>query len=141
MVTSNGQKIKDLVALGAILVVYVGLAYAGMPCPIRYFTGISCAGCGMTRAWSAFLHGDPAAAFRCHPLFPLPAVAIMLWLLHHRIPVRLYRVLMLGIVLLFLTVYGWRLLDTQEDIVVFDPVNGMILRSLRLLCKGLASSG
>ena len=32
-------------------------------CPFRFFFGISCPGCGMTRAWLAFFTGDVARAF------------------------------------------------------------------------------
>lgn len=135
MVKGYKPAIKDALALCVIVAVYVGLAYAGMPCPIRFFTGISCAGCGMTRAWSALLHGDPTAAFRFHPLFPLPPAAALLWLLQRRLPVKLYRGLMLGIALLFLAVYGLRLLDPQDGIVVFDPANGVLLRGLRFFYK------
>lgn len=38
-------------------------------CPFRFFFGISCPGCGMTRALLAALRLDFAAAFSYHPLF------------------------------------------------------------------------
>ena len=46
----------------------------GVTCPILYFTGISCAGCGMSRAWMCLLHLDFAGAFYYHPLFWIPGV-------------------------------------------------------------------
>ena len=57
----------------------------GLPtlCPFRRVTGLDCPGCGMTRALSALLHGDPDAAAAHHPLvlvaLPL-AVGALLWL-------------------------------------------------------------
>lgn len=40
-------------------------------CPFRFFFGISCPGCGMTRALLAALRLDFAAAFSYHPVvFP-----------------------------------------------------------------------
>ena len=39
--------------LGAVLAVvllYGGMEALGVTCPIRFFTGVSCAGCGMSRA-------------------------------------------------------------------------------------------
>lgn len=40
-------------------------------CPFQFFFGVSCPGCGMTRAFIALLHLDIVGAFRYHPLFPL----------------------------------------------------------------------
>lgn len=41
----------------------------GNGCPFRNLTGIPCPGCGMSRAWLAFLRLDILAAFRFHPMF------------------------------------------------------------------------
>ena len=38
------------------------------PCVFRSFTGIPCPTCGTTRAATAFLHGNLAAAFTANPL-------------------------------------------------------------------------
>jgi hypothetical protein len=78
-----------LVALGVL-----GLAYsavllrengpAGVPwlpgCTIRSVTGLDCAGCGMTRATHALLHGRIMEAFRFNPvgLVLLPAALVAL---------------------------------------------------------------
>lgn len=40
-----------------------------LPCPFFALTGLPCATCGMTRAWSAVFHGNLSAAFALHPLF------------------------------------------------------------------------
>ncbi len=58
--------------LGAILGIalfYLLLESLGITCPIKFCTGISCAGCGMSRAWLALLRGDLGAAVSFHPLF------------------------------------------------------------------------
>ena len=49
---------KDLRALGGIVLFYVVIESLGVTCPILYLTGISCAGCGMSRAWLSLLRGD-----------------------------------------------------------------------------------
>ena len=41
----------------------------GVPCVYRHFLGIQCPGCGMTRAWTAILHLDFAAAFGYNFMF------------------------------------------------------------------------
>jgi len=45
------------------------LWFSGIHCVFRYFLGIVCPGCGMTRAAIAVLHLDFASAFRFHPMF------------------------------------------------------------------------
>lgn len=37
-------------------------------CPLRWLTGLFCAGCGSTRALHALLHGDVGKAFAFNPL-------------------------------------------------------------------------
>ena len=59
---------KDISAIAAIVLVYLMYFAVGIRCPIKFLTGISCAGCGMTRAWWFFLHGDLRKAFYYHPL-------------------------------------------------------------------------
>ena len=64
-------------------------------CALRRVAGISCPGCGMTRALGALARGDLAAAVVLHPLaipLVLEAAALWLlagWLLWHRRPLRL----------------------------------------------------
>jgi len=38
------------------------------PCPLRYFTGLYCPGCGSLRAMHALLHGDLRQAFAMNSL-------------------------------------------------------------------------
>ncbi len=42
-----------------------------IPCPIKHLTGLSCAGCGMTRALMSALTLDLRGAFSYHPLWIL----------------------------------------------------------------------
>ena len=64
---------EEIAALAVIAVFYMVLQGLGISCPIKFVTGISCAGCGMTRAWKVLLfHGDFRQAFYYHPLFLLP---------------------------------------------------------------------
>ncbi|MDQ2947201.1 MAG: DUF2752 domain-containing protein [Acidobacteriota bacterium] len=48
-------------------------------CPFKRYLGIECFGCGMTRALSAFLHGNirDAIAYNRGVLFTLPLLALM----------------------------------------------------------------
>lgn len=72
---------EEIAALAVIAVSYMILQGLGISCPIKFVTGISCAGCGMTRAWKALLfHGDFRQAFYYHPLFLLPVGFLALYL-------------------------------------------------------------
>lgn len=72
----GGAKRLVPLALGGALIV---LWYAFFGCPIRYFTGVSCPGCGVTRAWMCAVQLHFTCAFYYHPLFFLapPLVAVL----------------------------------------------------------------
>lgn len=50
-------------------------------CPFARLLGISCPGCGLTRAWLCFLQGRWQQAMAYHALF-LPAPPFLLWVIH-----------------------------------------------------------
>ncbi|MBS6194650.1 MAG: DUF2752 domain-containing protein [Clostridiales bacterium] len=102
-------------------------------CPLLYLTGISCPGCGMTRAWISVLHLDFAQAFACHPLFPTAPLFALVFLFEDRIDFRKYRWAVVLTAVLFFLVYFIRLIWIPNDIVVFEPENGQIYRTLQNL--------
>ena len=72
---------KELIcAVTAVVVLYMAMESIGITCPIKFITGISCAGCGMSRAWLAFLQLDMAKAFAYHPLFWLVPITVIVLL-------------------------------------------------------------
>ena len=119
---------KDWV-LPALAVVgfYLLLAAVGIGCPIKFVTGISCAGCGMTRAWLALLRLDLRTAFEYHPLFWLPPVALIIFVLKGKIPPKMYKLLLFTIVLLFGIIYLYRMIG-GDQIVIFEPKEGIFFR-------------
>lgn len=73
------RRLLDPWLIGAVVVIVAWYLWKG--CPIRYFTGIACPGCGMTRAAWALLQLDFATAFHWHPLiFLMPPLAVLLFL-------------------------------------------------------------
>ncbi|MCI9352747.1 MAG: DUF2752 domain-containing protein [Lawsonibacter sp.] len=50
-------------------------------CPVYRCFGVTCPGCGLTRAWLCFLRGDWPGAIRWHLLF-LPAPLFILLFAH-----------------------------------------------------------
>lgn len=116
---------------GALLAVFLlyGMMYlAGITCPIKYITGVSCAGCGMTRAYLALLRLDIVGAFHYHPLFCLVPVAGMLFLFRNRISRKCYRFLWVLIALVYVIVYLYRMFDIGDTVVVFRPQDGIVFR-------------
>ena len=114
--------------VGGIVLFYVVIESLGITCPILYLTGISCACCGMSRAWIALLSGKIGLAFFYHPLFWVPPLILIGLLFWKRIPKRGQIGLIIGVCILFLVVYGVRLLDPADEIVVCRPKEGLIYR-------------
>lgn len=127
---------KDWSAFAGIALLYIVLETLGITCPIRFLTGISCAGCGMSRAWLSLLRLDLAEALHYHPLFWLPVPAAALLLFRGRIPARVFSVGMGLCGALFIAVYFIRL-GLPGDVVVFDPSHGFLGRLLSGVLGGL----
>lgn len=49
------------------------------PCLIRLYTGVSCPGCGATRAFHALLHLRLEEAWRLNPLWTVAGPALAAW--------------------------------------------------------------
>ena len=105
----------------------------GLTCPIRFLTGVSCAGCGMTRAWLSFLRGDIAGAFSFHPLFWILIPAGLLFLFRDRLPEKFF--CFAAIIAAFLIVYAFRMISPNDTVVVFDPSNGLIGRAVSAILR------
>lgn len=67
--------IATLLFIGVALLIFY-------KCPFEYIIGISCPGCGMTRALLSCLKLDFKAAFYYHPLFPLVIVLMIVYFLY-----------------------------------------------------------
>lgn len=125
---------KELIcAVTAIVILYTAMESIGITCPIKFITGISCAGCGMSRAWMAFLQLDMAKAFEYHPLFWLPPIAVIVLLCKSKINIKIYKIFIFTIVLMFAIVYICRLIWSGDDIVVFEPQNNILFRIIRVI--------
>ncbi|GAB99222.1 hypothetical protein GONAM_08_00130 [Gordonia namibiensis NBRC 108229] len=48
-----------------------GIAEGPGICPFAFMTGLPCPGCGLTRSWVAFMHGDSGASFRFNVFGPI----------------------------------------------------------------------
>ena len=60
------NRVHIVSAIAVVVLLYLILEGFGITCPIKFLTGISCAGCGMSRAWRAVFYLDFARAFYFH---------------------------------------------------------------------------
>ena len=127
----NPLRKDQVTAVLSVVLFYGALQLAGITCPIKFITGISCPGCGMTRAWlSLLLRGDLEAAFHYHPLFWILIPAVPLFLYRHRFSERTRKNAGYALILLFFAVYALRMASPEDAVVVFRPEDGLIGRIL-----------
>ncbi len=131
------NKLKDFVTFSLIILVfYFGLNIIGEGCPIKFFTGISCAGCGMTRAYKNILKGNINRAFYYHPLFPMPLIYFILFLFKEKVPVKIYNLLIILGLIVFSMVYIIRIFNPDDTVVNIDIKNGLIYYFINYMFRG-----
>lgn len=89
----------------------------------------------MTRAYFSLCRLDFSAAFGYHPLFPLPPLLLLFYVLREErgLPERAYRAAVWVFCGLFLAVWAIRMLLGDGSVVTFAPENGFFLRTLRAI--------
>ena len=130
----NKQKSNISAAL-AVFAIYFIFFVTGIGCPIKFLTGVSCAGCGMTRAWWALLHGNLRMAVYYHPLFWLPILATFVILLRKSFSKKCYYWMIGLMCALAIVVWLYRFTVPNQRIVVFQPQVGFIGRIIRAILR------
>ena len=134
MLRGGFESAKKFLAIALfVALIYFVFHLVGIGCPIRFLTGISCMGCGMTRAYSALLRLDIKGAFSFHPLFFLVPVMGALYVCRGQLSKRIRKISLFTILGLFSIIYLLRLFDASDTIVVFEPESGFIFRCVRYL--------
>ena len=77
LITDFLKKHRSLICVAAVLAPF----YLTVGCPLRFLVGISCPGCGMSRAVEALLCFDFERAYLMHPLVFLLPVAVAVYFL------------------------------------------------------------
>lgn len=124
------MKKGNIAACCIIISLYAFLYLVGITCPIKYTTGISCPGCGMTRAWISLLRGDVGKAFYYHPLFMFPLIWAVVYLVRNKLSKKFIDAVIWISIILFIIVYIIRMIYGDGYIVQFNPQNGIIFRLL-----------
>lgn len=122
--------LENILLIILIILVYVIiLSILKISCPIKELFGISCPGCGMTRAVIHGLMFKFDLAFYYHPLwFLLPIIFIVLLLTHYKNKMKIFYLTICITSILFITVYIYRLFYSDNYIVYFKPETGLIYR-------------
>lgn len=123
---------QTLLAVLALAALYTVMFAVGWTCPIKEIAGISCPGCGMTRACISALRFDFKAAFSYHPLWIcLVPFALLLLFFSWKKKRILFRISVWIGVAALVVVYAVRMTRAAGDVVVFAPQNGLIGRAVR----------
>lgn len=107
------------------LVFFIVLWYRFFGCPLKFFFGLSCAGCGMTRAVVALFHGDFSLAWHFHPLVFLLPVLLLGFFLRKRFSKKFLTVAVVAVFVLFTVVFFVRLFG-GSDVVRPDFTNSAV---------------
>ena len=92
----------------------------GIGCPIKFLTGVSCPGCGLTRAWFEALQGNLLRAVAYHPLFwTVPVIIVLACTRSERYHRVIVAALFLAIVA-FIVLWAWRLAMPADTALLVD---------------------
>ncbi|MBR3318571.1 MAG: DUF2752 domain-containing protein [Atopobiaceae bacterium] len=114
--TSTSVARSILAVLAAVFVI----AHTG--CPIKFWTGISCPGCGMTRAWISALTLRFDLALAYHPLFWMVPPLFVVVARRDHIPHRVYLSIILVSLATFVVIWGIRFAIPREAHVLFSEL-------------------
>lgn len=114
-----------LAGLGFVLLF---MEISGIGCPIKWITGINCAGCGMTRAVFFAVQLRFSEAFHYHPLFWLLPFLAAFFIFRDRLSKRIQKSVIWIAVICFAAVYVFRLLDPENTVVTVELESSLPVR-------------
>ena len=126
--------LQPLIPFSIAAVIYLIFHLVGIGCPIKFISGVSCPGCGMSRAWLWVLLLDFETAFYFHPLFWAVPIFPVLFILNSagKLSQKKYDQCLIIVGALFIIVWLVRMF-AGGDIVVFAPEEGIFVRIFRTL--------
>ena len=116
-----------IIVLATAAVYFLVMGLLDITCPIKHLSGISCPGCGMTRACIALFRLDLISAFYYHPLsFTMPVFAVLILVGYFKNR-RLFEIVVTILAILLITVYAIRIIF-GSDFLTFDITEGKIYK-------------
>ena len=107
-----------------IIIIVFALYFLDIECIFRLLYGVSCPGCGLTRAYKSILNLDLKSAFYYHPLFW--TIPIILYLCIKKVDSKY----LIVFIILFIIVYFIRLCDNNCDIVSINIEDSLLYKLL-----------
>ena len=130
-------RVKNVISILTIILIYLFfLRYTQIGCPIRFLFGISCMGCGMTRAIIALLSMDFEKAIYYHPLVFLVPVITTLMCIEDKLVIikkQLVQKIWIIIIISFFITYLIRLMKFSNSVVQINIKDGFIYRVINHL--------
>lgn len=117
----------------AIYAIFIHVTHIG--CPIKWFTGVPCPGCGMTRSCIAFLHLDFKSAFEYHALTILAVPSFLYIILGKRPLFKSYKNEKVFYAILIIAMLGYyiiRLFIVKNTIICIDISNSFMVRLIKI---------
>lgn len=117
----------------AIYTLFLNVTHIG--CPIRFLTGVSCMGCGMSRALSAVIRLHFQEAVHYHPLVFFVPFIIVFMCIESKIAVsnkRLVKFVWIVIISSFFITYLVRLFS-NDPVVQINIKDGLIFKMIKHL--------
>lgn len=126
---------KRIITIGLIIGGYVlVLKLLGMTCIIKNLFGVSCPGCGMTRACFSAATFNFKQAFYYHPLWILVIPSILLLILFYvKDKTKLFKLTIVILIILLIIVYVIRLIWGDKQIVYIDFTKSYIYEFIQYL--------
>lgn len=97
-----------------IILIILSLYLLDIKCIFKLLYGISCPGCGLTRAYKSLINLDIASAMYFHPLFWTIPIIVFLYIKDRNSKYLIF------FIILFLAAYIIRLFDNKCDIVTIN---------------------
>jgi len=104
-------------------------------CPLVLLFGVSCPGCGLTRACLSALKFDFSSAFYYHPLF-FAVVPAILYAVHakfigkFRLPAKAEKAAYIIFIVVFISVYIYRIFILKSPVLARDFTDSALFRIL-----------